>query len=122
MALFFYEKGLDFILMKIDFLKKLVGKIQHEIHCPKCKNTFKEGGIEVQSMNDQQLEFASHCHICGANVKIVADINVGMAKNLPKTQKQESPSSDNFISHKKIETISKGLKSFKGDNLQDLFQ
>ncbi len=100
-------------MMKIAFLEKIVGKIQHEISCPKCKNIFAKGSIEICSIGPRRLDFTSRCHICGAVSQIVADINV-----------QESgpmlPGAS-FINPAKVRKIGQQVSLFESPNIKDLF-
>ena len=99
--------------MKIAFLEKIVGKIQHEIACPKCKNVFAKGSIEICSLSPRRLDFTSRCHICGAICQIVADINIQDAgQNLPGTS---------FINPAKVRNIGQQISHFKSQNVKDLF-
>ncbi len=100
--------------MKIEFLEKIFGKIKKEIYCPKCKNIFAKNSIEIRSIGQQQLNFSSKCHICGATSQIIADIN----KNQPPIKEVNTPSCINPIEIKKI---NKTLSGFTGKNINDLF-
>ncbi len=101
--------------MKIEFLEKIVGKIQHEIHCPKCKNIFRKGSIEISAVTNQRLEFTSRCHICGAHSQIVADINVKEHGDSALTPIDPSLSPD------KVRKIGVQLEKFQGKYIGELF-
>lgn len=102
--------------MKIEFLEKIVGKIQHEIGCPKCKNIFAKGSIEICSVTSRRLEFSSRCHICGATAQIVADINV------QEKDGTSSPKVPGFINPNKVQQITQRLSHFNGKDVGELFQ
>lgn len=115
--------------MKIEFLEKIVGKIQHEIHCPKCKNVFAKGSLEICSVTNQRIEFSSYCHICGIPSQIVADLNVQeMGKPLAPNQVMEPatppthPVTQAFLNPDQVQQITQSLSAFKGKNIQDLFR
>lgn len=116
--------------MKIQYLEQIIARIQDEIHCPKCKNVFKKENIEVNSVYKNRIEFATHCHICGAQSQISANIGV-----LPLPQSNVSNSISKMKLPKKNENINEGSKlgfdsvhqifddlaRFKGTDIRTLF-
>ncbi len=116
--------------MKIEFLEKIVGKIQHEIHCPKCKNVFAKGNLEICSITNKQIEFSSFCHICGISSQIVADLNIQDSKK-PLTSNQVAeqptkhpvtPTRPAFLNPDQVQQITQSLATFKGRDVKELFQ
>lgn len=113
---FLYNERKKVPNMKIEFLEQIIDRIQHEIHCPKCKNALAKQNIEVSSLQTRRLEFMAKCHVCGASSHVVADIRSGGV------DKEPIINGSLIINPKTVQDISSSLASFKGRHVRDLFQ
>ena len=87
--------------MKIKFLEQVVARIQSEIHCPKCKHSFRKEQIEVRSVQKNQIEFFTRCSICGAESQISANIDVVPVKKQSQNRQLALPSFEASVPEKK---------------------
>ena len=113
--------------MKIEYLQKIIARVQNQIHCPKCKSPFEETQIEMQAVKGNQVEFSAQCQHCEARSQICAEIS---GPNVPKPRKPakvtrkanalELPTT--ALNGDQIITMKEALKNFKGSDVSTLFE
>jgi|GEM_PF-5590139 len=113
--------------MKIEYLQKIIARIQSQIHCPKCKAPFAEDSIEIKGVKGQQVEFSAECSHCKARSQISAEISGDKAKSVPPvpqfTRKLSSfDLPQTSLKSTDLETLTKSLRSFKGQDVRSLFE
>lgn len=120
--------------MKLEYLQKIITRIQTQIHCPKCKAPFAKERIEIQGVKGHQVEFSAECAECKARSQISAEIsgpNVVPPKGLkvitpPEIKLKRSlpgfeiPKTKLDPTH--LESLKSELKGFKGLDVKQLFE
>ncbi len=120
--------------MKLEYLQKIITRIQTQIYCPKCKAPFVKDRIEVQGVKGHRVEFSAECSECEARAQISAEIsgpNVlppkGVKAITPPEIKLKRPLPDFEIPKVKLspthlEGLKSELKGFKGLDVKQLFE
>lgn len=108
--------------MKLEYLTKIIDRIRHDIHCPKCKKPFAQEHIEILAVNkNQRVDFSSHCQHCGSRSHVSAVIEPG-----GKAKAVGMPLERSKISSPRIQLdptmIKKSLSEFGGNDVHQLFQ
>lgn len=114
--------------MKIEYLQKIIARVQNQIHCPKCKSQFEESQIEMQAVKGNQVEFSAQCSKCEARSQICAEIS---GPNVPKARKIAAPKARpasatlelpaTALNNDQIGGLKDRLKNFSGDDVNALF-
>jgi hypothetical protein len=117
--------------MKLEYLQKIIARIQTQIHCPKCKAPFAKEKIEIQTVKGHLVEFAAECAECKARSQISAEISGPSLKPAP------APAATTEVKIKRplpgfelpkaklkptdLEPLKADLSNFKGDDIKALF-
>ncbi|NCP66735.1 hypothetical protein GW756_00315 [bacterium] len=125
--------------MKLEYLQKIIARIQTQIHCPKCKAPFAKEKIEIQGVKGHQVEFSAECAECKARSQISAEISgpnvvppVGpvvapLANIAPPDIKLKRPVPGIELPQPKLNVdqlteIKSKLSGFKGSDIKSLFE
>ena len=120
--------------MKLEYLQKIITRIQTQIHCPKCKAPFAKERIEIQGVKGHQVEFSAECSECKARSQISAEISgpsvvppKGVKTIMPPEIKLKRPLPTFELPKAKLDLVQlEGLKSelkdFKGLDVKQLFE
>ncbi len=114
--------------MKIEYLQKIIARIQTQIHCPKCKAPFAKDRIEIQGVKGHLVEFSAECAECKARSQISAEISGPNVVPVPKAteSKIKRPLPGFELPKAKLEPVDleglkKDLSGFKGRDIKTLF-
>lgn len=113
--------------MKLEYLQKIIARIQSQIHCPKCKAPFAEDSIEIKGVKGQQVEFSAECSHCKARSQISAEISGDKNKLVPRAPqfKRQLSSFDlpqATLKPADLTSLTETLRSFKGADVRNLFE
>lgn len=118
--------------MKLEYLQKIIARIQNQIHCPKCKAPFAKERIEIQGVKGHQVEFAAECSECKARSQISAEISgpnvvpASPAVAAPELKiKRPLPGFElpkAKLEAANLETLKADLSNFKGQDIKTLFE
>jgi len=120
--------------MKLEYLQKIITRIQTQIHCPKCKAPFAKDKIEIQGIKGHQVEFSAECAECKARSQISAEISgphiippaLGKTITPPEIKlKRPLPGFEipaTKLDSAQLEGLKTELKSFKGLDIKRLFE
>lgn len=114
--------------MKIEYLRKIIARIQNQIHCPKCKAPFAEDSIEILGVKGPLVEFSAECEQCKARSQISAEIGgsnlkpggLGVAQYKRKLSGFELPAAT--LDGGQVQNLKQTLKGFKGTDIKTLFE
>ena len=118
--------------MKLEYLQKIIARIQNQIHCPKCKAQFEADKIEIQAVKGNQVEFSVECSQCTARSQISAEISSSNAPSkLPKQKIAEPPVKRSLpgfelpnqkLKSENLKSLKSHLSNFKGSDINSLFE
>ena len=115
--------------MKIEYLRKIMARIQSQIHCPKCKSPFAENQIEIRTVKGNQVEFVAQCEACAARSQISAEIGGGQKKPASRITKPQvgrpvtvADLPKTPLNQPQVEGLKSTLQQFSGQNVIDLFR
>ena len=118
--------------MKLEYLQKIIARIQTQIHCPKCKAPFAKERIEIQGVKGHQVEFSAECGACKARSQISAEISgphivppVAGVKTLDVKIKRPLPGFElpkKELEASNLESLKSQLSDFKGRDIKRLFE
>ncbi len=118
--------------MKLEYLQKIITRIQTQIHCPKCKAPFSKEKIEIQGVKGHQVEFSAECAECQARSHIAAEISgpnvVPPASTITPPEiklKRPLPGFDlpaTKLNEGQLATLKTKLSEFKGTDINTLFE
>lgn len=118
--------------MKLEYLQKIIARIQTQIHCPKCKAPFAKERIEIKGVKGHQVEFAAECSECKARSQISAEISspslvpsasvaavpeLKIKRPLPGFELPKAK-----LEAANLETLKADLSNFKGPDIKTLFE
>lgn len=116
--------------MKLEYLQKIITRIQTQIHCPKCKSPFAKERIEIQGVKGLQVEFSAECAECKARSQISAEISgpnvvapsanlapIEIKRTLPGLETPQAKLTPEQLNHLKTQ-----LSDFKGGDIKFLFE
>ncbi len=110
--------------MKIEYLQKIITRIQSQICCPKCKAKFAAENIDIIAVNGNQVEFSALCDCCEAKSHISAEIGLNQ-----KPEKIRPVAPNGFvhipkgkINQESLKGLKEDLKTFKGKDIKNLFK
>lgn len=114
--------------MKIEYLQKIIARIQNQIHCPKCKAPFVEEAIEIQGVKGLRVEFSAECSQCASRSQISAEISgPNVQPSNRKTAEYKKHLSGFELPQKSLKRadlkpLKDTLKFFKGEDIRGLFK
>lgn len=64
------------------FLKNILETVLANFACPQCQNKTNEQSIQISWVSSHGIDIFIHCHVCGANSQLNAEINTIAAQML----------------------------------------
>ena len=115
--------------MKIEYLRKIMARIQSQIHCPKCKAPFVAEQIEIKAVKGNLVEFTAQCECCSARSQISAEIGSSRDSQVSRITKPKLARAATALElptvkldTEKISALKGSLQKFRGQDISDLFQ